>query len=76
MDNEARILLDDVIEFCRRDEREPRLIHMLEQCQAVAFDDESLTVQVPSRFAYTYLVKQRESIEAYLEEDLLHAHEA
>lgn len=68
MDNEARILLDDVIEFCRRDEREPRLIHMLEQCQAVAFDDESLTVQVPSRFAYTYLVKQRESIEAYLEE--------
>lgn len=68
MDNEARILLDDVIEFCRRDEREPRLIHMLEQCQAVAFDDESLTVQVPSRFAYTYLVKQREFIEAYLEE--------
>lgn len=68
MDNEAHILLDDVIEFCRRDEREPRLIHMLEQCQAVAFDDESLTVQVPSRFAYTYLVKQREFIEAYLEE--------
>ena len=29
MDNEARILLDDVIEFCRRDEREPRLIHCL-----------------------------------------------
>lgn len=68
MDNEARILLDDVIEFCRRDEREPRLIHMLEQCQGIAFDDESLTVQVPSRFAYTYLVKQREAIEAYLEE--------
>lgn len=29
MENEARILLDDVIEFCRRDGREPRLINML-----------------------------------------------
>ncbi len=26
MDNEARILLDDVIAFCRRDGRETRLI--------------------------------------------------
>ena len=68
MDNEARILLDDVIEFCRRDEREPRLINMLEQCGAIEFDDESLTIQVPSRFAYTYLIKQRETVERYLEE--------
>lgn len=68
MDNEARILLDDVIAFCRRDGRETRLINMLEQCGATGFDDESLTIQVPSRFAYNYLVKQREVIERYLEE--------
>lgn len=68
MDNEARILLDDVIAFCRRDSRETRLINMLEQCGATGFDDESLTIQVPSRFAYNYLVKQRELIERYLEE--------
>lgn len=68
MDNEARILLDDVIAFCRRDGRETRLINMLEQCGATGFDDESLTIQVPSRFAYNYLVKQREPIERYLEE--------
>ena len=36
MDNEARILLDDVIAFCRRDGRETRLINMLEQCGATA----------------------------------------
>lgn len=68
MENEARILLDDVIAFCRRDGRETRLINMLEQCGAAGFDDESLTIQVPSRFAYNYLVKQRELIERYLEE--------
>lgn len=68
MDNEARILLDDVIAFCRRDGRETRLINMLEQCGVTGFDDESLTIQVPSRFAYNYLVKQREIIERYLEE--------
>lgn len=68
MDNEARILLDDVIAFCRRDGRETRLINMLEQCGATGFDDESLTIQVTSRFAYNYLVKQRELIERYLEE--------
>ena len=68
MDNEARILLDDVIAFCRRDGRETRLINMLEQCGATGFDDESLTIQVPSRFAYNYLVKQRDLIERYLEE--------
>lgn len=68
MDNEARILLDDVIAFCRRDGRETRLINMLEQCGATGFDDESLTIQVPSRFAYNYLVKQREMLERYLEE--------
>lgn len=68
MDNEARILLDDVIEFCRRDGREARLVNMLEQCQAVSFDDESLTIAVPSRFACTYLERQREIVETYLEE--------
>ena len=50
--------------MCIRDS----LINMLEQCGATGFDDESLTIQVPSRFAYNYLVKQRELIERYLEE--------
>ena len=63
MDNEARILLDDVIAFCRRDGRETRLINMLEQCRATGFDEESLTIQLPTRVAYNYHVKQREHIE-------------
>ena len=68
MDNEATILLDDVITFCRRDGLEARLINMLSQSAALALDDESLTIQAPSRFAYSYLIKQREIIERYLEE--------
>ena len=68
MDNEATILLDDVITFCRRDGLEARLINMLGQSAALALDDESLTIQAPSRFAYSYLIKQREIIERYLEE--------
>lgn len=68
MDNEARIILDDVISFCRRDNREQRLINMLEQCAATSFDESSLGIQVPSKFAYAYLLKQREIIEQYLEE--------
>ncbi|MDO4436532.1 MAG: DnaA/Hda family protein [Coriobacteriaceae bacterium] len=68
MDNEARILLDDVIEFCRRDEREVRLINMLAQCEATSFIDDAITIQVPSRFAYTYLERNRGLVEAYLEQ--------
>ncbi len=68
MDNEATILLDDVITFCRRDGLEARLINMLSQSAALALDDDSLTIQAPSRFAYSYLIKQRETIEHYLEE--------
>lgn len=68
MDNEAAILLDDVITFCRRDGLEARLINMLGQSRALALDDASLTVEAPSRFAYSYLIKQREIIERYLEE--------
>ena len=68
MDNEAHILLDDTISFCRRDGQDRRLINLLEQSEALALDDDSLTVAVPSRFAYSYLVKQRELIERYLEE--------
>lgn len=68
MDNEARIILDDVISYCRRDGREQRLINMLEQCLATDYDGISLTIQVPSKFAYTYLIKQREIIERYLED--------
>lgn len=68
MDNEATILLDDVITFCKRDGLEARLINMLAQSTALELTDESLTVEAPSRFAYSHLVKQREIIERYLEE--------
>ena len=68
MDNEAQILLDDIISFCQRDGLDTRLINMLGQSVPVSLDDESLTLQVPSRFASTYLLKQQETIERYLEE--------
>ena len=68
MDNEARILLDDTIAFCRRDGQEMRLINMLEQCQPKSLDDESLMLEAPSRFASSYLERQRALIERYLEE--------
>ena len=68
MDNEAQILLDDIISFCQRDGLDTRLINMLGQSIPVSLDDESLTLQVPSRFASTYLLKQQETIECYLEE--------
>lgn len=68
MDNEAQILLDDAIDFCRRDGLETRLINMLSQSQALALTEETLTVQAPSRFAHTYLEKQRATIEGYLEQ--------
>ena len=58
MDNEAQILLDDIISFCQRDGLDTRLINMLGQSVPVSLDDESLTLQVPSRFASTYLLKQ------------------
>lgn len=68
MENEARMLLEDVISFCSRDGREARLINMLEQCNAIGYDDETLTIQTPSRFAYSFLIKQHDLIEKYLEE--------
>ena len=68
MDNEAQILLDDIISFCQRDGLDTRLINMLGQSIPVSLDDESLTLQVPSRFASTCLLKQQETIERYLEE--------
>ncbi|OUP10452.1 DnaA/Hda family protein [Collinsella sp. An2] len=68
MDNEAKIILDDTISFCRRDGRDARLINMLAQSLPLELTDESLTIEAPSRFAYAYLMKQREIIERYLEE--------
>ena len=68
MDNEARILLDDTIAFCRRDGQDQRLISMLEQCVPQSLDDEALRIAVPSRFASSYLERQRALIERYLEQ--------
>lgn len=68
MNEEARYLLDDTIAFCQRDGMEERLISMLEQCQPEDLDEESFTLQAPSRFAISYLEKQRLTLESYIEE--------
>ena len=68
MNNEARLLLDDVIAFCQRDGMDTRLINMLASARATELTEDSLTIEAPSRFAYSYLVKQRQIIERYLEE--------
>lgn len=68
MDNEARLLLDDAIAFCRRDGLDARLINMLASARATNLTEDALTIEAPSRFAYSYLVKQRTVIERYLEE--------
>ena len=68
MDNEARLLLDDVIAFCQRDGMDTRLINMLASARATELTEDSLTIEAPSRFAYSYLVKQRQIIERYLAE--------
>ena len=68
MDNEARILLDDAIACCQRDGLDARLVNMLASARACDLTDDALTIEAPSRFAYSYLVKQREIIERYLEE--------
>lgn len=68
MDEEASLILGDAIAFCQRDGMEARLINMLSQCRALTLTDEALTIEAPSRFAYAYLMKQRATIERYLEE--------
>lgn len=68
MDNEARLLLDDAIAFCQRDGLDSRLINMLASAHATELTEDALTIEAPSRFAYSYLVKQRPVIERYLEE--------
>ncbi len=68
MDNDARLLLDDAIAFCQRDGLDTRLINMLASARATELTEDALTIEAPSRFAYSYLVKQRPVIERYLEE--------
>ena len=68
MDNEARILLDDTLAFCRRDNQPERLVRTLDQCIPMSLDDDMFRLAVPTRFAAAYLEKQREVIEGYLEE--------
>ncbi len=68
MDTEAKIILDDTISFCERDGQAPRLINILGQCEPTSLDETSLTLEAPTRFAYSYLLKQRDLIERYFEE--------
>ncbi len=68
MDEEAQIILSDAIAFCQRDGQDKRLINMLSQSKAVSLTDDALVIEAPSRFARTNIMKQRETIECYLEE--------
>lgn len=68
MDNEAMILLDDLLSCCRRDGRDARLINILEQSVPTSLTEDAFTVQAPNRFALSYLAKQTTVLEAYLEE--------
>ena len=68
MDNGAQDLLDDVVSFCKRDGQDKRLTNMLAQAVPLGLDDDSFTIQVPTRFASSYLINQRDVIEPYLEE--------
>lgn len=68
MDNEALILLDDLLSCCRRDGRDTRLINILEQSVPTSLTEDAFTVQAPNRFALSYLAKQTTVLEAYLEE--------
>ena len=68
MENEAQMILDDTISFCERDGVDARLINMLRQSHGRELTDTTLTVEAPSRFAGAALMRQRETIERYLEE--------
>ncbi len=68
MDEEANLILGDAIAFCQRDEQDKRLINMLGQCNAQELTEEALVIEAPSRFAYAFIMKHRETIERYLEE--------
>lgn len=68
MESEAKILLDDAIDFCQRDGRDDRLVQMLSQARAVELTDDRLAIEAPSRFAISYLERNRELVEGYLME--------
>ena len=68
MDNDARILLDDVVAFCQRDGQDARVTNMIGQCVPVDFTGTELVVEAPSRFAIAFLEKNRPMVEAYLEQ--------
>lgn len=68
MNEEAQIILSDTIEFCKRDGQDQRLVSMLEQSHAQDLTDSSLSLEAPTRFAYSYLLKQRPIIERYFQE--------
>ena len=68
MEEEARILLDDAVDFCRRDGRDERLVNMLAQSRAVDLTDTELVIEAPSRFAIAHLDRNRAIIESYLQQ--------
>lgn len=68
MDNEAKMILDDAVAFCERDGVDRRMIGMLSQSNPLELGEDSLSIEAPSKFAYSYLMKNRSLIERYLEE--------
>ena len=68
MDNEAQILVDDVIAFCERDGVDGRVVKMMKQVKPLELTDAALVVEAPSRFARTFIKKNERIIEQYLEQ--------
>ena len=51
MDEEANIILGDIVSFCQRDNQDTRLINMMSRAKPVGLTDDAFVIEVPSRFA-------------------------
>ena len=68
MENEAQLLLDDAVSLCEQAGGDPRLLNILRQSRPLALDEEALELAAPSRFAASYLERNRAQVEALLEQ--------
>ncbi|MBY4797800.1 ATP-binding protein [Collinsella sp. AGMB00827] len=68
MESEASILLTDAVAYLQHDGHDERLVQMLAQSRAAHLTDHKLTIEAPSRFASSYLERNKNLIEGYLEQ--------
>lgn len=68
MESEAKILLADAAAYLQRDGGDTRLVQMLLQSQGRELTEDTLTIEAPSRFAISYLERNRPLVEEYLEQ--------